>query len=47
LLYIFLSQDFPLTMMSFDLFCKKYQTSENVGHLRPGLWKSCHPREEK
>jgi hypothetical protein len=44
---LFLLQDFPPTMMLFDLFCKKYQKSENAGHVRLGPWKSCYPREEK
>jgi hypothetical protein len=26
---------------------KKKKKSENEGHMRPGPWKSCHPREEK
>jgi hypothetical protein len=41
-----LLQDFPPKMMHFD-YCKKVQKSESPGHVRPGLWKSCHPREEK
>ncbi len=26
---------------------KKYQNSENPGCMRPGPWKSCHPRKEQ
>jgi hypothetical protein len=26
---------------------KRKKKSENAGHMRPGPWKSCHPREEK
>jgi hypothetical protein len=42
----FLLQDIPPTIYLFDLFCKKYQKSENPGHMRPGPLKSYLPREE-
>jgi hypothetical protein len=46
--FIFFASGLPRTMMPFFyLFCKKYKKSENAGHMRPGPWKSCHPREGK
>jgi hypothetical protein len=41
----FLLQDFPPTMMPFLLTLKKYQKSENLGHMRPDPWKSSHHGE--
>jgi hypothetical protein len=46
-LYNFCFRTFPLQWCLFYLFCKKYKKSKNAGHMRPGLWKSCHPKEEK
>ncbi len=46
-LYIFCFRTFPLQWCLSDLFCKKEKQSENAGHMRPGPWKSWHPREEK
>ncbi len=33
--------------LSFTVILPKYQKSKSPGHMRPGPWKSCHPREEK
>ncbi len=46
-LYIFCFRTFTVEWCLFDLFWKIYQKFENAGHMRPGPWKSCHPREKK
>ncbi len=43
-LYIFCFRTFLQQWCLFDLFHKNYHKSENPGHIRPGPWKSCHPR---
>jgi hypothetical protein len=32
---------------AFLTYSAKSKKSKNAGHIRPGPWKSCHPREEK
>jgi hypothetical protein len=46
--FIFFASGLPSTMMPFFTYSAKiYKKSENAGHMRPGPWKSCHPREGK
>jgi hypothetical protein len=46
-LYTFCFRTFPLQYAFLTYSAKSLKKSENAGHMRPGLWKSCHPREEQ
>jgi hypothetical protein len=45
--YFFASGLSPYNDAFLTYSAKSTNKFENAGHMRPGPWKSCHPREEK